>query len=171
MMRTMFDTNDNDMFWISNSQFVIQAVQNFNDDQIIPLDLLYNEGKSIIKIDALENIHLKFTYMTMLLNLSRHKKQWLSYFTPIGEYNKRSLQFVNKLYDVDKTRLAEGIFVYYTNNNEMLNIKTVLLTQLSTKYTFSTFRPKADKLTTLAKNIFKSNKNVSWECILWRQYV
>jgi hypothetical protein len=30
-------------------------------------------------------------------------------FHPIGEYNKRfSLQFVNKLYDVDKTRLAEG---------------------------------------------------------------
>jgi hypothetical protein len=38
----MFDTNDNDMYWdISNSQFVIQAVQNFNDDQIIPLDLLW----------------------------------------------------------------------------------------------------------------------------------
>jgi hypothetical protein len=33
------------------------------------------------------------------------------------------LQFVNKLYDVDKTPLAEGIFVYFTNNNEMLNIK------------------------------------------------
>jgi hypothetical protein len=30
----MFDTNDNDVFWDGNSQFVIQTVPNFND-QII----------------------------------------------------------------------------------------------------------------------------------------
>jgi hypothetical protein len=61
----MFDV-DNDMFWdISNSQFVIQAVQNFNDDQIIPLDLLVaNEGESTIKIDALENIPIILKLLT-----------------------------------------------------------------------------------------------------------
>jgi hypothetical protein len=63
----MFDTNDNDMYWEEISA-CYSTVQNFNDDQIILLDLVWlNEGKSIIKIDALENIpnNLEFIYMTM----------------------------------------------------------------------------------------------------------
>jgi hypothetical protein len=47
----MFDTNDNDMYWeLGDIQLVIQAVQNFNDDQIIPIGLtVANEGDRLSK--------------------------------------------------------------------------------------------------------------------------
>jgi hypothetical protein len=125
----MFDTNKNDMYWeLGTLKLVIQAVQNFNDDQIIPIGFtVAKEGDATIKIDELENIPNNldiylFDYVTGIYHDIKNNDYPLS--LPIGEYNNRfSLQFVNKLYDVDKTRLAEGIFVYYTNNNEMLNIK------------------------------------------------
>ena len=54
----MFDTNDNDMYWeLGDIQLVIQSVQNFNDDQIIPFGLsVANETYQILS---------KFIYMTM----------------------------------------------------------------------------------------------------------
>jgi hypothetical protein len=62
----MFDTNDNDMYWELVTA-CYSTVQNFNDDQIIPLDLVWlMKGKSIIKIDAKTyQIISKFIYMTM----------------------------------------------------------------------------------------------------------
>ena len=125
----MFDTNDNDMYWeLGDIQLVIQSVQNFNDDQIIPFGLsVANEGKSIIKIDALENIpNTLEIYLHDNVTGIYHdiKNNDYPISLPIGEYNNRfSLQFVNKLYNVGKTALDDGIYVYYTNNNEMLNIK------------------------------------------------
>jgi hypothetical protein len=125
----MFDTNDNDMYWeLGDLQLVIQAVQNFNDDKIIPFGLsVANEGESTIKIDALENIPNNLDIylhdnVTGIYHDIKNNDYPIS--LPIGMYNNRfSLQFVNKLYDIDKTKLGEGILVYYTNNNEMLNIK------------------------------------------------
>ena len=125
----MFDTNDNDMYWeLGDLQLVIQAVQNFNDDKIIPFGLsVANEGESTIKIDALENIPNNLDIylhdnVTGIYHDIKNNDYPIS--LPTGMYNNRfSLQFVNKLYDIDKTKLGEGILVYYTNNNEMLNIK------------------------------------------------
>lgn len=54
----MMDVNNDDMYWaLSNHQFVIQAVSDFNDNRIIPLGIkILNPGEVTVKIDALENI-------------------------------------------------------------------------------------------------------------------
>jgi uncharacterized protein YjdB len=125
----MLDTNVNDMFWYeSNAKLVIQAVPNFNDDQIIAFGLVVaNEGDITIKIDALENIPNNLEiYLHDNITGIYHDIKNANYTIsmPIGEYNDRfSLQFVNKIYAIDKTTLNEGIMVYYTNNNGTLNIK------------------------------------------------
>jgi hypothetical protein len=125
----MFDLNANDMYWeLSDSKFAIQAVPNFNDGQIIPIGLIVaKEGNATIKIDALENIPSTLEiYLFDNKTGVYHdiKNNVFSIALVIGEYKNRfSLQFVNKLYDSDKTSLDEGILVYYTNNKEILNIK------------------------------------------------
>ena len=125
----MFDTNDNDMFWeISNSQFVIQAVPNFNDDQIIPLGItIANEGLSTIKIDALENMpNTTKIYLHDNLTSQYHdlRESAFEISLAIGEYNNRfSLRFADKTLKVDDFILPENIFIYFTNNTKTLNIK------------------------------------------------
>ncbi|TRX04659.1 LamG-like jellyroll fold domain-containing protein, partial [Flavobacterium gawalongense] len=148
----MFDMNDNDMYWeLSNSEFVIQAVPNFNDDQIIPFGIIVaNEGKATIKIDALENIPETLEiYLHDNITGIYHdiKNNTFPISLAIGEYKNRfSLQFVNKLYGVDKTNLDEGIMVYYTNNNKVLNIKNNFIdATVNTVYLFNILgQPMAD---------------------------
>ncbi|MFT5245196.1 MAG: hypothetical protein ACI8QQ_003145, partial [Psychroserpens sp.] len=137
----MFDIKDNDMYWeLSGTPFVIQAVPNFNDDQIIPLGLnIAKEGDATIKIDALENISKNLEiYLHDKETGIYHdiKNNTFSISLPIGEYKNRfSLQFANKLYDSDKTSLDEGILAYYTNDNEILNIKNNFIDALVEKVT------------------------------------
>ena len=52
------EENKEDMYWVfSNAKFLIQAVDNFNVDQTLPLGLRTDkEGLATIKIDGLENI-------------------------------------------------------------------------------------------------------------------
>ena len=54
------DVNKEDMYWtINKSKFVIQGVNNLNDDQEFPLGLIVNEpGMISIKVDGLENVDL-----------------------------------------------------------------------------------------------------------------
>jgi hypothetical protein len=125
----MFDTNENDIYWeLNDSQLVIQGIPNFNDDQIIPIGInIANEGIVTLKIDALENIpnsleiylfdNLTNTYYDIIKNEFKID-------LAVGNYNKRfSIQFANKIFNTDQTKLEEGIIAYYTNNNQMLTIK------------------------------------------------
>jgi hypothetical protein len=52
------DIGKEDMFWIfDDAKFVIQAVNNFNTDQELPLGLIVNKaGLTVIKIDEIENM-------------------------------------------------------------------------------------------------------------------
>ncbi|WP_323789520.1 LamG-like jellyroll fold domain-containing protein, partial [Psychroserpens sp.] len=54
----IIDINDEDMFWnFNDTKYVIQAIDNFDSEQILPLGLIVNqEGICTIKIDELENI-------------------------------------------------------------------------------------------------------------------
>ena len=54
----LIEDNVEDLFWIfSEKNFVIQATDNFDDNQILPLGIKINEeGLASIKIDELENI-------------------------------------------------------------------------------------------------------------------
>lgn len=125
----MLGTNKNDMYWeLQESELVIQALPEFNDNQIIPLGInLANIGNTTIKIDALENIPTTleiylFDNKTGIYHDIKNNNYTVS--LPIGKYKNRfSLQFVNKLYDISKTALDEAILVNYTNKNGMLNIK------------------------------------------------
>ncbi|WP_379855865.1 LamG-like jellyroll fold domain-containing protein [Flavobacterium xylosi] len=125
----MFDTNDNDMYWeLSDSQFVIQAIPNFNDNQIIPLGFtIAKEGLSTIKIDALENMpNTTKIYLHDNLTSIYHdlRESALKVSLAIGEYNNRfSLRFADKTLKVDDFTLPESILVYFTNNTKTLNIK------------------------------------------------
>ena len=125
----MFDTNENDMFWeISDSQFVIQGVPNFNTNQVIPLGIVAaNAGEVTIKIDELENVssstkiylHDADTGIYHDLRNSDFKISLTS-----GEYNKRfSLKFESQTLSIDETDKDDGITVLYSRNYKTLIIK------------------------------------------------
>ncbi|MDI6046470.1 LamG-like jellyroll fold domain-containing protein [Flavobacterium yafengii] len=129
----MFDLSIDDMFWeINNIEYVIQAVTDFNDNQIIPLGLTVgNEGKVKIKIDALENIsNTTEIYLHDNVTGIYHDIR-TSDFTislAVGEYRDRfSLQFTNKTLDVDENNLNDGLIVLYSNNYKVLIIQNKAL--------------------------------------------
>ncbi|MFV8388028.1 PKD-like domain-containing protein [Flavobacterium sp. LB1P71] len=129
----MFDLSEDDMFWeINNIEYVIQAVSNFNDDQIIPLGLtVTNEGKVTIKIDALENISettkiYLHDNVTGIYHDIRNSNFTIS--LTAGEYRNRfSLQFTNKTLDVDENNLNDGLMILYSNNYKVLIIQNKVL--------------------------------------------
>ena len=54
----LIEDNKEDMYWqFNNAKFIIQAVNNFDEQQVLPLGIKTNiEGLSTLKIDTLENI-------------------------------------------------------------------------------------------------------------------
>ncbi|WP_413999163.1 LamG-like jellyroll fold domain-containing protein [Flavobacterium sp. W1B] len=140
----MIDLNKNDMYWdLNNRPLVIQAIPNLNNDQIIPLGItVAKEGVSTIKIDALENIPntleiYLYDNQTKIYHNIRDKAFSIS--LPIGEYNKRfSLEFMDKTHRVDEVIPDEGIIIFYTNTNKMLNIQNNLIdTKVTKAYLFN----------------------------------
>ncbi|WP_395051740.1 T9SS type A sorting domain-containing protein, partial [Flavobacterium sp.] len=131
----MFDTNDNDMFWeISDNQFVIQGVPDFNVNQVLPIGIVVaDEGEVTIKIDELENvssntnIYLHDTLTGIYHNL---KSGDFKIALSTGEYNKRfSLRFESqtKTLDVVDNDSNDGIVVLYSNNYKTLIIRNNIL--------------------------------------------
>jgi hypothetical protein len=125
----MFDTNENDMYWeISDNQFVIQAVPDFNTNQVIPLGIVVaNAGEVTVKIDELENISTSTEiYLHDNVTETYHdiKDSDFKISLEIGEYNDRfSLRFEsNKTLGVDEVDLNDGISVFYSNNYKILII-------------------------------------------------
>jgi hypothetical protein len=129
----MFDMNDNDMYWqLSDSQFVIQAVPDFNVDQIIPIGLaIANEGEVTIKIDALENIPETteiYLYDNVSGNYHNMKNSEFAIPLAVGEYNNRfSLRFTDKTLGVEDNTTNDGILVLYSNNSKVLIIQNKVL--------------------------------------------
>ncbi|MFV8342252.1 PKD-like domain-containing protein, partial [Flavobacterium sp. XS2P39] len=125
----MFDVAENDMYWeFSNSEFVIQALPNFNSDQIIPIGLaIANEGVVTIKIDSLENIpETTAVYLHDNSTASYHniKNSDFKISLAAGEYKKRfSLQFTSKSLDLEENILNDGLEVLYSNNYKVLIIQ------------------------------------------------
>ena len=129
----MFDLSVDDMFWeINNIKYVIQAIANFDENQIIPLGLtVRNEGKLTIKIDALENISGSteiyiYDNVTGIYHNIRTTDFTISLAS--GEYRKRfSLQFANKTLEVDENNINDGLLVLYSNNYKVLIIQNKML--------------------------------------------
>ncbi|WP_040473571.1 LamG-like jellyroll fold domain-containing protein, partial [Flavobacterium frigoris] len=125
----MLDTNANDMYWqFSDRQFIIQAVPNFNADQIIPFGINATKaGDATIKIDALENIPndleiYLYDNVTGIYHDIRNNVFPIS--LAVGRYDNRfSIRFANKTLDVNSYDLPDSISVYFTNKDKTLNIE------------------------------------------------
>jgi hypothetical protein len=125
----MFDTNNNDVFWdFSNNQFVIQAVPDFNTNQVLPLTIVVaNKGEVTLKIDELENVPSNtniylFDAQTETYHDLRETAFKISLDTGDSK-NRFSIRFTNKTLDVEDFNLSENIQIYFTNNNKILNIE------------------------------------------------
>lgn len=123
----MADVNPDDMYWsLSGAKLVIQAVPDFNSNQIIPLVLkITNQGNNVIKIASLENIAVDqgiylFDEVTGLYHDLRNVD--FSTALPVGEYNNRfSIRFSNQALSVNDNELSEGVAVFYSDH--YINIK------------------------------------------------
>ncbi len=134
------DIGKEDMFWIfDGAKFVIQAVNNFNTDQELPLGLIVNKtGQTVIKIDEIENmdegisLHIKDRTTGEIHNIS--KKPFEINLEPGAYLNRFSLIFkMQKLVAEDvapevllsaEAQLTnEGINVFMDNTIKELQIK------------------------------------------------
>lgn len=127
----MIDVNSEDMFWnISDGKFIIQAVQDFNPEQVLPLSFKSNTaGISKIKIDELENIpntteiYLHDNDTGIYHNL---KNETVNLVLPMGDiYNRFSLRFMNTSLGNQEVDLNNGILIFADAHN-ILNIKNNL---------------------------------------------
>ena len=124
----MFDLQKNDIFWdINNKAYVIQGINNFNEDQIIPLGItIADKGPITIKIDELENIADNtqvFLYDNLTSSYHNIENSAFTITLETGAYKNRfSLQFVNKTLSVEETTLSNEIEVLYARNYKTLII-------------------------------------------------
>ncbi|SFS63432.1 T9SS type A sorting domain-containing protein [Lutibacter maritimus] len=126
-----------DMFWIiDNGKFVIQGVNNFDLEQVLPLGFKISEtGLASIKIEALENIeegvelfikdHL--TGETYKIN-----SQPFEVILEAGEYLERfSLVFQPSLKTLQEVALENSIFIYMNNKISELQINKIVNTEIT----------------------------------------
>ena len=145
----MIDENAEDLYWnIDTSKFTIQAVSNFNADQIIPFGIkTATDGVSTIKIASLENISENtpvFIHDNETNTDTNIKNGDFTISLPIGVYNNRfSIRFSGNALGTTHFENINPI-IYFTNSNNLLiiknkySLKTVqlynLLGQLISKY-------------------------------------
>jgi hypothetical protein len=130
----LYDLNENDMYWeINKSNFVIQAVPDFNTDQIIPFAIATSkEGDVKIKIDELENIPSNTTiYLYDNQTNLYHDLRNSEFKTALakGEYKNRfSLKFEKTQtlsLDPVKTIRDDEIIVFYSKKILYINNHTL----------------------------------------------
>ncbi len=124
-------TEDNveDMFWVFNeNNFVIQAVNNFDENQVLPIGIKTNiEGVSTIKIDGLENItsDVDIYFHDKELNIYQDlKENNYDVFLSVGEYlNRFEITFVNpQTLNTNEVANNRQVDVYFSNEKESVII-------------------------------------------------
>ncbi|OGS71597.1 MAG: hypothetical protein A3F91_00730 [Flavobacteria bacterium RIFCSPLOWO2_12_FULL_35_11] len=135
----MADVNKDDMFWIfDGAKFVIQAVNNFNTDQELPLGIkIAKAGLATIKIDELENLdenislHIKDKLTGETHNISQkafeinlEAGQYLDRFVLIFKMQKLVAEDESaEVLIVKEQIIVEGIHVFMDNTIGELQIK------------------------------------------------
>lgn len=121
----LIDENVEDLFWVLNDKnFVIQGVNNFDDDQTLPLGIKINqEGLASIKIDELENIGASKTIYLhdKELNIYHDLKQSkYDVHLAVGEYlNRFELTFSKTSETLSTNKLNKSsIEVYFSNEDK-----------------------------------------------------
>jgi len=133
------DVNKDDMFWtFDNAKFVIQAVNNFNTDQELPLGVkIAKAGLVTIKIDKLENmdddisLHIKDNLTGETHNISKKEFQidlgagsHLDRFVLIFKMQKLVAEDVPaEVSIINEQIIIEGIHVFMDNSIGELQIK------------------------------------------------
>ncbi|MDI9258042.1 T9SS type A sorting domain-containing protein [Flavobacterium sedimenticola] len=124
----IIDLNDEDLYWNnSDIKMTIQAVPDFNDDQILPLGIkTASEGLSTIKIETLENVAEStniyiYDNQTGIYHDIRTTNFEIS--LPVGEYNDRfSVRFSTQSLGLN-TAAENTPIIFFTNTDSSLNIK------------------------------------------------
>ncbi len=124
----LIEDNKEDMYWIfSGSEFIIQAVNNFDLEQRLPLGLkIDKEGIASIKIDALENINNDFDIYLNDKELGVYhnlKDDKYDVYLTVGDYSDRfeitfSAASALGVDNVEDTKLQ----VYFSNEKESIII-------------------------------------------------
>ncbi|NMH86204.1 LamG-like jellyroll fold domain-containing protein [Flavivirga algicola] len=124
----LIEANKEDMFWVfSGAKYTIQAVNNFDLDQKLPLGIKTDkEGLTSIKIDDLENtsndldIYLHDKALGVYHNLGDDKYE---VYLPVGEYLDRfEITFsTNSALTVDEVETVK-LQVYFSNEKESIII-------------------------------------------------
>ncbi|TDD75178.1 immunoglobulin domain-containing protein [Flavobacterium caseinilyticum] len=124
-----FDMQKNDIYWeINNKAYVIQGINNFNEDQVIPLGItIADKGPITIKIDELENITEStkiFLFDSVTARYQNIRDEAFSISLDIGEYKNRFyILFLNKTLGVEESFLDKEIDVLYARNYKTLIIQ------------------------------------------------
>lgn len=126
----LIENHIEDMFWVFDQKhYVIQAVNNFDTDQILPLGIKTNiEGTATIRIDDLENIpsNLEIYVHDKELNIYHDlRADHYNIYLNMGEYlNRFELTFSNpQTLNTNEVPLSTEIQVYYSNDEERIVIQ------------------------------------------------
>lgn len=132
----LIETNKEDMFWIfKNNEFVIQAVDNFNADQILPLGIKINQaGISKIKIDGLENINDLDIYLNdkeLGIYHPINESPYEVYLEPGAYLNRFDITFKSSgTLDVEDLIAPENIQVYFSNDTKSIIVHNPVLNEI-----------------------------------------
>lgn len=134
----LIENNKEDMYWnLDSSKLLIQAVNNFNDDQKIPFSMkIAKEGLAVVRIDNLENIDAdKNIYIHDLELNTFHDLRTSDYSVPLipGEYKDRfEITFSNNAALSIENIDALGLQVYFSNEKESIIINNPKLIKFNT---------------------------------------
>jgi hypothetical protein len=134
------ETNKADMYWnFVNNKFIIQAVNNFDEDQILPLGVKTSvEGIATIRIESLENIdNDKKIYIHDKETNAYHnlKDSNFEFQLPAGEYlDKYEITFsdlvsLNESLGISENEL-NALTVYYSNESGSIVLLNPNLTEI-----------------------------------------
>lgn len=142
----MIDLQEDDFYWdLNNSPLIIQAIENFNQEQSVPVGIKLTNAESItITIDQLENIDddLNIYLFDNLSNIFYNLRESdISLNLGQGDYiNRFSIRFNNSILsqeDINTELNLNELQVYVNNSNNSLHIKNATLgTKISEVYLF-----------------------------------
>ncbi|MDT0559099.1 LamG-like jellyroll fold domain-containing protein, partial [Ichthyenterobacterium sp. W332] len=126
----LIDINTEDMFWdFDDVKYVIQAVNNFDEDQILPIGLVINEeGLIVIRIDQLENISDNtpiYIYDSLLNTYHNLRESNFEIQLIADQYlNRFFITFHNDTLSINSLE-KDKLVISYLSNSQYIFIKTL----------------------------------------------
>ncbi|WP_142783421.1 LamG-like jellyroll fold domain-containing protein [Changchengzhania lutea] len=155
------ESNKEDMYWqFENTNFIIQAIDNFNPEKVLPLGVKINkEGMATIKIEALENIedNFKIYLHDKALNIYQDLRAYnYDVYLNAGEFTDRFEITFSKGLSLDtETQNYLGLEVYFSNEKNSIIIHNK---------EFKTIES-VELLNILGQSLYRSDKDTSIDYI------